>query len=288
MGLKMIISLSFLFFSATACGKKQDIQAYKCALGDCIQSSHDQPNGNKLCMVNFRSFELALQNCEIYKCDKIARYDFHGTDRFEILSKTNEIDNLCATITSVIKLENPESSNRKRRSSQITSVLNIHDHGDRSFQQKQFFYPEENITEIIVDAHKEFEKNTFFLLPNLGLKISVIGDHTCILADINAYKIDDVEEEFITENAENDSRKNNTIEFEWSSGYKRSDFNLHNLPSRVQEKCADLDILELEYLFRGTKQGGSTVDAKAMILPSVEHSRHARNTNVQIAIVNKD
>ena len=80
------------------------------------------------------------------------------------------------------------------RSSEIASVFNIHDHGDRSFQQKQFFYPEENITEIIVDAHKEFEKNTFFLLPNLGLKISVIGDHTCILADINAYKIDDVEE----------------------------------------------------------------------------------------------
>ena len=33
---------------------------------------------------------------------------------FEILSKTNEIDTLCATITNEIKLENPESSNRKR------------------------------------------------------------------------------------------------------------------------------------------------------------------------------
>ena len=28
----------------------------------------------------------------------------------------------------------------------------------------------------------------------MNLKISVIGNHTCILADINAYKIDDIEE----------------------------------------------------------------------------------------------
>lgn len=156
-----------------------------------------------------------------------------------------------------------------RRSTPIESVFNILDHGDRPFQQKQKLYPEENITEIIVDAHKDFEKNTFFLLPNLGLRISVIGDHTCILADINAYKIDDVEEgeikkfliicklylEFITDNPENNSRMNNTIEFEWSSSYKNSDYNLHSLPPRVQKKCTNLEILELEYLFRGTKQG---------------------------------
>ena len=72
--------------------------------------------------------------------------------------------------------------------------MNIHDHDEQPFQQKQIYYRDENITEIVVDAHKEFEKNTFFLLPNIGLKISIISNHTCIIADINAYKIDDLEE----------------------------------------------------------------------------------------------
>jgi len=172
------------------------------------------------------------------------------------------------------------SGTRQRRSVQIETVLNIHDHGDHSFQQKQIFYPAENITEIIVDAHKEFEKNTFFLLPKIGLKISIIGNHTCILADIDAYKIDDIDEDLIYINSENDAHRNNTIEFEWSSGYKDSDFNLHHLPSRVQQRCMNLNILELQYLFRGTKQGGSTIDAKAMILPAMKHSRRVRNINI--------
>ena len=81
-----------------------------------------------------------------------------------------------------------------RRSAPIETIINIHDHDDQPFQQKQIFYPDENITEIEVDAHKQFERNTFFLVPNINMRISVIGNHTCILADINAYKIDDVEE----------------------------------------------------------------------------------------------
>ena len=95
----------------------------------------------------------------------------------------------------------------------------------------------------------------------------------------------------------NEANKNNTIEFEWSSGYKDSDFNLHYLPTRIAERCRNMDIKELEYLFRGTKQGsykrgyeqiihvfhlgGSTVDAKAFILPPIEHARHARAHRVQ-------
>ena len=53
----------------------------------------------------------------------------------------------------------------------------------------------------------------------------------------------------------NEANKNNTIEFKWSSGYKDSDFNLHYLPTRIAERCRNMDIKELEYLFRGTKQG---------------------------------
>lgn len=71
-----------------------------------------------------------------------------------------------------------------------------------------------------------------------------------------------IDSEFPTENFENDhyrANKNNTFEFEWSSSYKKSDFNLHNLPSRVFQRCMTLDILELEYLFRGTRLGKSRV-----------------------------
>ena len=79
-------------------------------------------------------------------------------------------------------------------STQIETTFYIHDHDDNSFQQKQIFYPKENITEILVTAHKEFEQNTFYLVPNEGLKISIIGNHTCILSHIDAYKVDDIEE----------------------------------------------------------------------------------------------
>ena len=123
-------------------------------------------------------------------------------------------------------------------------------------QQKEVYYQDENITEITIDAHNQFERNTFFLIPNLGLKITVIGNHTCILADIGAYKTDDIEDrEIMNEKSLHDVFKNNTIEIEWSSSYKDSFFNIDNLPQRVRKKCYDLKILELEYLVRGTKIG---------------------------------
>ena len=59
----------------------------------------------------------------------------------------------------------------------------------------------------------------------------------------------------MSERITNEANKDNTIEFEWSSGYKDSDFNLHYLPNRIAERCENKEIKELEYLFRGTKQG---------------------------------
>ena len=85
-----------------------------------------------------------------------------------------------------------------RRSTEIETSLDIRDHGDIPFKQTQIFYPEENITEINVAAHKEFENNSFFMVPNIGLRISIVGNHTCILADIDAFKIDDIEESKFT------------------------------------------------------------------------------------------
>ena len=60
---------------------------------------------------------------------------------------------------------------------------------------------------------------------------------------------------YLNDQLNNNVHKNNTIEIEWTSGYKTSDFNLHILPVRIQKRCQFLDILELEYLSRGTKKG---------------------------------
>lgn len=58
-------------------------KGYECSYGRCIQDSENQPNGNKLCMMNFQSIEIALENCEIHKCDKIAKYNYNGTGIFK-------------------------------------------------------------------------------------------------------------------------------------------------------------------------------------------------------------
>ena len=53
---------------------------YACSYGNCIpHNATHQPNGNRLCMANFPSIEIAQKNCQIHNCDKIAKYDFNGT-----------------------------------------------------------------------------------------------------------------------------------------------------------------------------------------------------------------
>ena len=81
----MLISLIFVILSVNACfkgdkkpPKKPKIQEYKCAYGNCIDHTTNQPNGNKLCMSNYASKELALENCEKYRCEKIAKYQLNG------------------------------------------------------------------------------------------------------------------------------------------------------------------------------------------------------------------
>ena len=39
----------------------------------------------------------------------------------------------------------------------------------------------------MVEAHKEFAENTFFHVHNLGLRVAVVSNQTCILSDIDAY-----------------------------------------------------------------------------------------------------
>ena len=67
----------------------------------------------------------------------------------------------------------------------ITEIL-IEDHG-HPFKQRETHFVDENITQIVVEAHKEFSENTFFYVHNLGLRVAVVSNQTCILSDINAY-----------------------------------------------------------------------------------------------------
>ena len=51
---------------------------YACSFGDCLSDNVHQPNGNRFCMVNFDSFELAYSKCQKFGCDTIAKYEHQG------------------------------------------------------------------------------------------------------------------------------------------------------------------------------------------------------------------
>ena len=77
----MLISFLFIALSVRACfkgDKKPKTQEYKCSHGSCVDGAKKQPNGNKLCMTNYRSIELALEACDTHNCEKIAKYEFQG------------------------------------------------------------------------------------------------------------------------------------------------------------------------------------------------------------------
>ena len=75
-----------------------------------------------------------------------------------------------------------------RRSTQITNELLIEDHGP-PFKQIETYFEDENITEIIVEAHKEFDENTFFLIHDLKMRVAVISNQACIFSEIDAYNL---------------------------------------------------------------------------------------------------
>ena len=68
----------------------------------------------------------------------------------------------------------------------MTTEILIVDHGP-AFKQRETHFLNENITQIVVEAHKEFSENTFFHIHNLGLRVAVVSNQTCILSDIDAY-----------------------------------------------------------------------------------------------------
>ena len=74
----------------------------------------------------------------------------------------------------------------------IRTEIEIHGHSSHPFKQITKHYIRENITEITVEAHNDYDRNTFFLIPENQLRVAVIGNHTCIFSDIFAYDFDEV------------------------------------------------------------------------------------------------
>lgn len=93
----------------------------------------------------------------------------------------------CLFILSYFRL--PDGSNVENI---IRSEIEISGHSSRPFKQITSHYINENITEITVEAHNNYERNTFFLIPEQQLRVAVIGNHTCIFSDIFAYDFDEV------------------------------------------------------------------------------------------------
>ena len=147
----------------------------------------------------------------------------------------------------------------------IHSEVEIRDHSIKPFKQYTTYFTKENFTEIIVEAHNDYENNTFFLLPEYQLRVAAIGNHTCIFSDINAYDKITQSELFLNQCFPTDindvfSEKNrphltngyvnrdNVITIETQSSYKQSDIDIKFLPRRVVEKCDNKIFLELEFI----------------------------------------
>ena len=143
--------------------------------------------------------------------------------------------------------------------------LEIRDHSIQPFKQYTTYFTKENFTEIIVEAHNDYEENTFYLLPEYQLRITVIGNHTCIFADIHAYDFNDTTESelistllFITELNDSENvrpdllsgivNRQNVKKIEIESSFKQSDIAIDFLPRRVVEKCQEKNTLELEFI----------------------------------------
>merc|ERR1711990_1331164 len=66
-------------------------------------------------------------------------------------------------------------TSRSRRATEITKELLIEDHGP-SFKQFETYFMNENITQTIVEAHNGFERNIFYQIHDLKMRVAVINN----------------------------------------------------------------------------------------------------------------
>ena len=60
--------------------------------------------------------------------------------------------------------------------------MTIVDHGPVPFNQTETYYPDDNMTEYVVDAHLDYSKNTIYRDHSKGVVIAIVGD-SCIFGD---------------------------------------------------------------------------------------------------------
>jgi len=264
---------------------------YTCIDSPCITTTN-QPNGNQYCIINYGDFGLAKGACEFYGCDTIIRYSHNQQFVYELLKEVNiyedEVGECGNSVTkSDIEFLSPYSNNVDAN---FESVVEIRDHSTLPFKQYTRFYPDQKITEIQVEAHNDYEQNVFFLLHEHQLRIAVIGNHTCIFSDINAYDIDSVPNRNSQPNlTSGQANRDNVITIQVQSSYRESDIKIDSLPTLIIDKCEDREILELEYLrlVDETTSETATIADQPFELPVGEHNPQARS-NKQCELTNCD
>jgi len=225
---------------------------YQCVGSPCITQTF-QPNGNQYCEINFGNLNLAKSQCQINDCDTIIRYTHNDRYMYEILKSIKEYDEnveVCGDYKTKDDIEFLGLPHENRDKNIIRTEIEIHGHSSHPFKQITKHYIRENITEITVEAHNDYDRNTFFLIPENQLRVAVIGNHTCIFSDIFAYDFDEVPTKKSQPNLVNGiATKKNIIEIQIQSSFRQSDINIDFLPRRVVERCEARNILELDYVY---------------------------------------
>jgi len=255
---------------------------YSCVDSTCITQSL-QPNGNQFCTINYANLDMAQSLCKYHNCDTIIRYFHNDNYMYELLRKIDENDayaDVCGQFATKNDIEFISSINDDWNKI-IESELEIRDHSNSPFKQYTTYYPDENITEITVEEHNDYERNTFFLLPSYQLRVAVIGNHSCIFSDIHAYDLNpEFEKKKQSSLTSGIADRNNVITIQIQSSFKPSDIKINFLPNRVIEKCENKDLLELEYLrfLDDSTSETITITDAPLELPVKQHNRNARST----------
>merc|ERR1719259_142296 len=278
-------------FCTDSLGKFQQIEPnhepsaevkYLCPNSPCVTQTY-QPNGNQYCITNFFQLQLAKIECRAHDCDYIIRYTHNNQYMYEILKAVYDSDENvegCGAATTKDDIEFLSAKNFENVVN-FQSEVEIRGHSSHPFKQYTTHYINENITEITVEAHNDFEQNTFFLLPEYQLRAAVIGNHTCIFSDIHAYDFDQLPQKQSQLNfADGLATPENIIEIHVQSSYKPSDIKIDFLPRRVVERCENKKMLEVEYIRLGDATDNETFNIayEPLELPIGEKNRLTRSS----------
>lgn len=135
---------------------------------------------------------------------------------------------------------------RQRRSTndpvKVSTTWDIIGHSENPFQQRKNFYPELNLTDIIVEAHNEYGENRFLIDHESDLRVGVINN-SCVISPESANNW----RNYHAVN-ENNPAMANTLKVSLKSSYKDSEHSLDMFPAVIQDACKNKKLLDLEYI----------------------------------------